>query len=143
MNKYRTAIQIAFLILLLTAACSTIISLQDPCSKMIRDMQQTPKNIIKGYYLAEFEVSSFVPCGCDAEPGYGQGYWLAFDSHSGFGEAYQLSNSGQDLKTRGSKVYVEFEGEISGYGPHGHQGMYLREVTVSKLLLADIEGKCP
>lgn len=42
----------------------------------------------KGYYASGEEISSFVPCDMDTQPGYGHGYWL--ESPNDFHEQYRI-----------------------------------------------------
>ena len=129
-------------ILLFTGACSVISYFEEPCFREInRVIRNTPVEL-EGFYVSEFEVSSFVPCGCPVEPGYGQGYWLTSNPESGFSKAYQISSPTTDFTDPGFVVYLLFEGEVSDLGPHGHLGMYLREITVTKLLDVQQDGKC-
>ncbi|GAB4579990.1 MAG: hypothetical protein Fur0022_27290 [Anaerolineales bacterium] len=97
----------------------------------------------KGYYASGEEISSFVPCGMDAQPGYGHGYWL--ESPNDFHEQYRalLFASGVEYLTGDQAVYVVFEGELSPEGQYRHVGAYEREVTVIKLLEMSLNGTCP
>lgn len=135
----------AFLIFIVVSTVAYLVILRqgDPCFNMIDNPSLDGLITFKGHYLAQFEVSSFVPCGCDLTPGYGQGYWLEWDQESGFSRAYQMSFPSADMYGSGTVVYVLFEGKISNYGPHGHLGMYLREITVTELLEAEIGKVCP
>jgi hypothetical protein len=124
------------------AACSVILGQGDPCFRAVDKLPTDTLVELEGHFVASFEVSSFVPCGCASDPGYGWGYWLESDPQSGFSEAYMLSSPTSDLTDPGRVVYVRFEGMISDYAPHGHLGMYLRQVTVANLLEADSDGQC-
>ncbi len=91
----------------------------------------------QGYYLQEFEVSSFVPCGSWRDPGYGVGYWL--DWRKGQYQRYEeeVSNAGADRK-----VYLRFKGHLSSVGSYGHLGKYSRQVTVGEVIEISRNGKC-
>ncbi len=127
---------------LIIAGCSVILGQGDPCFRAVDKIPTDTPVEFEGHYVTSFEVSSFVPCGCASEPGYGRGYWLEGDPQSGFSEAYQLSSPTSDLTAPGNVIYVRFEGMISDYAAHGHLGMYLRQVTVMKLIEADRDGQC-
>lgn len=127
---------------LTSSACSMLYRQGDPCFSTIDTSAKASPFVLEGYYIAEFEVSSFVPCGCDVDPGYGRGYWLSGDPQSGFTKVYQRSSPTSDYRTPGIVVYVRFEGMVSDYGTHGHLGMYLREITVTKLIEVDTNGEC-
>jgi hypothetical protein len=127
---------------LAVSSCSVIYGLGDPCVNTIDSPAKDSPTLLDGFYIAEFEVSSFVPCGCDEDLGYGQGYWLSSDPDSGFGKAYHMSSPTSDYKTPGVVVYVQFEGTVSDYGSYGHLGMYLREITVTKLIEVSRDGEC-
>ena len=127
---------------LAVSGCSVLYGLGDPCFNTIDSSVKDSPLVIEGFYKAEFEVSSFVPCGCDEDPGYGRGYWLSSDPQSGFGEAYHMSFPTSDYRTSGNVVYVQFEGTVSDYGVHGHLGMYRREVAVLELIEVSRNGVC-
>ncbi|MFL5806714.1 MAG: hypothetical protein ACJ8CR_33920 [Roseiflexaceae bacterium] len=95
------------------------------------------ERVFAGYYLASFEISSFVACGSFAIPGYGQGSWLSAGPESQFYERYHaLGSLKPDWSTPGPIVYVRFIGHLAPpqQGGYGHLGGYPREVVVSQLL---------
>jgi hypothetical protein len=98
---------------------------------------------LDGYYRSSFEISSFVPCGCDLEPEHGAGYWLTPTAGSGLSETYSPLRDTSDPFNPGLTVYVRFEGSYSKRGTFGHMGAYPREVTVDRLIELKPDGVCP
>ena len=115
--------------------------LMDTCAGAIAPAASDGTLTFEGYYVAQFEVSSFVPCGCSEESGYGAGYWLQAKDRD-FWNAYDRLLIVDDPFTPGPKVYVRFQGSISEYGSFGHLGLYPREVTVSQLLDMSPNSTC-
>ena len=134
---------ITFALILTASACSTIARLNDPCGGSLPDAAVDATIALEGYYRSSFEISSFVPCGCDIEPGHGAGYWLTPAPGSGFHEAYSPLVDETDPFRPGPEVYTRFEGSLSEYGTHGHMGAYLRQVTVYRLIEINPDGQCP
>jgi hypothetical protein len=97
----------------------------------------------QGHFTAGFEVSSFVPCGSPAAPGYGQGYWLSADADVNFYQQYDQAIAGLNPPPGGyTTVYVRFKGELSPPGSYGHLGAYSHEILVTDLLEIDVNGTC-
>ncbi len=115
--------------------------LMDTCAGAIASGASDETLAFEGYYVAQFEVSSFVPCGCSQEPGYGAGYWLQPEDRN-FWNAYDRLLIDDDPFTPGPKVYVRFQGSISEYGSFGHLDQYPREVTVSELIEMNPNATC-
>jgi hypothetical protein len=95
------------------------------------------ERIFAGYYMAWFEISSFVECGSFAMPGHGQGAWLSPGSEAQFYERYHaLGSLTPDWSTPGPIVYVRFIGHFAPPQPggYGHLRQYPREVVVGQLL---------
>lgn len=56
---------------LVIAACSVILGQGDPCYRAVNEIPTDTLVEFEGHFVASFEVSSFVPCGCSSDPGYG------------------------------------------------------------------------
>jgi hypothetical protein len=99
---------------------------------------QPASGVYEGYYLAAEEISSFVPCGMDATPAYGVGYWLESAPGSSIFDAYD------GLTEFGTVVYIRFEGTLSppSQNGYGHINSYDRQVTVTRLLKMSLDGQC-
>jgi hypothetical protein len=136
-------LHIAFAVIFSPIACSALTRIADTCARNLPENAADGTITFEGRYQASFEVSSFVPCGCDVDPGYGNGYWLTEEPGSGFFEEYAAVSSDPDSFTPGPAVYTRFEGTISELGVFGHLGSYLRQITVTRLLEMTSAAQCP
>ena len=96
-----------------------------------------------GYFFSSFETSSFRVCDGD-----GLGWWLTPNTE--FNDRYvtlQAEAGPQTGRRNGPHVRVQFEGERSAEGRHGHLGAYPYEIRVTRLLgmevVADGDGEWP
>jgi hypothetical protein len=116
----------------------------------------TRTGVFEGHYLTSFEVSSFVPCGQDAAPGYAAGWWLESDPAAQFGTRYAAAlgpSAGAGSSATGSPsprvvpraVHVRFEGtvETGDSNGYGHLNGYRAQVQVHRVLSMDTDGRCP
>ena len=85
--------------------------------------------IFRGVYTLSFEKSEFVPAGSGCR------WWLA-------GETQQLwvaTHSPQGMES--ATVRIEVQGIVSKPGCYGHLGIYRRELTVTRILSAEVRGR--
>jgi hypothetical protein len=97
-----------------------------------------------GYWTGGFEVSSFVTCEMETQPGYGKGWWLESDDGVGFGRRVQdvLGPRATEPYTPGAGVrqdlivFVRFVGTVERdpNGRYGHIGAYRGQVMVHRVL---------
>lgn len=100
------------------------------------------------YYYVHWEqenVSSFVPCESNEDPGPGKGYWLI--THEQFDEMYQAEAERMMDATIGTLgpgmeagLYIKFKGiaapprdPASGQG-YGYQNQYQQQITVTEAI---------
>ena len=130
-------------VMLLLAACSTNSRPKDPCKGSLPKAEPDGIITLEGYYRSSFEISSFVPCGCDLEPDHGAGYLLSEAPGSGLHASYSPLVDTTDPFRPGPTVYIRFEGSVSERGSYGHMGAYPRQVTVNRLIEIAPDGRCP
>ena len=129
--------------MLLLAACCTYSRPKDPCNNSLPEAEPDGNITVEGYHRSSFEISSFVPCGCELDPEHAAGYWLAEVAGAGLRDSYSPLVDSSDPFRPGPTVYIRFEGSLSERGSYGHMGAYPREVTVNRLLEIAPEGRCP
>ena len=117
------------------------------CTAVASPSAATPVQIFEGRYESAPDMSSFVPCGMDASPGSGQGYWLV--PNDDFSRVYNKTRDAMIpaiASTYGPydelAIYVRFRGVLSPSasaepgGGYGHLHGYQREVKVTQMLEA-------
>jgi len=116
--------------LALVLACSR--SPHDEYVDPVPAPRYTPFDLHRGHYQAGFEVSAFQPCGSS------EVWWLEPGEAEPWEELERRARrvlGGSWVMDRGAAVYVEFQGDTTASGHHGHMGGYDREVTLRSLEL--------
>jgi hypothetical protein len=99
--------------------------------------------VYEGYYDARENLSSFVACEAQEEPGEGKGYWLVTNAE--FDEMYQAEVGkliqafiGTGTPDSQAGIYIKFKGRVSpalapasGEG-YGYLNQYRQEITVTE-----------
>jgi hypothetical protein len=99
--------------------------------------------VYEGYYDARENLSSFVPCDANEEPGEGKGSWLVTNAE--FDEMYQAEVGkfmqaimGTATPDSQGGIYIKFKGRVSpaldpasGKG-YGYLNQYRQEITVTE-----------
>ena len=102
-------------------------------------------NVYEGYYYSGKNVSSFVPCKANDNPGPGKGYWLVTNDQ--FNEMYQAESQRMMQATIGTLgpgmdggVYIKFKGMVSppldtasGEG-YGYLNQYRQQITATEAI---------
>jgi hypothetical protein len=102
------------------AFCMCLVAAVAGCSSAPKEVSLAGE-VYRGHFVDGFEVSSFQPCGSAEE------WWM--DPND---ELYRATN----YRFSHGTVYLEVRGHVSPPGHYGHLGVYRRELTVRRVLLA-------
>jgi hypothetical protein len=80
----------------------------------------------RGLYTLGFEMSEFVPSGSNCR------WWLAGDTEP----LWMATDAPQGMDS--ATVRIEVEGVVSDPGCFGHMGVYRRQLTVTRIIAADV-----